>query len=112
MPNTGPYDGHWDPPVLAAVDPEQEPFVIVVGGTVGEGQFGNDDSPDAVQVVVNEIHYLPYDAEPQDAPRIMKLVLPSEMAIALGENLVAAGRNIPTVEAQAEAVLSTNKENN
>lgn len=94
---------------LTKIDPNTDPFVLLVGGTVGTGQLGSDGSEEQVEVVVNEINYIPWNDE-NGMPRTMRLVVPSELAAELGEALVKAAGLVPTAHAQAINFL--NREEN
>jgi hypothetical protein len=94
---------------LVSLDPDKDPFVLIIGGSVGRGKLGDTSNPESlVDVIVNEIVYVPWNAE-NEPPRKMNLVLPSELAAELGAALADIATTIPTAGAQALALI-TNEE--
>lgn len=90
---------------MIRIDPQEEPFVLVVGGLVGPGELGSDETEDRVEILVVEIQYLPWNQE-HTTPRRMKLVYPSELAIEFADQLKAAAAAVPTASDQALAMLT------
>lgn len=95
---------------MTKIDPKEDPFVLLVGGVVGTGELGSDESEEQVHVVVNEIHYIPWNDE-HGMPRTMRLVVPSELAAEIGNALIKAAELVPTAHDQAVSFLNRDKEN-
>ncbi len=63
-----------------SIDPEEMPYIYLVGSQFTVGRLEDSDSEfPSESVIIEDIYYLPYNAEPGTDPRQMKLVINQQL---------------------------------